>query len=182
MLSRIPCRWVGFFRYRIWFPIARFIALIGCYKRSFVTFRIHVWYVYLHVFHFYGKCREMYQPHGWYGFLIGLAMVGRVFKGMPVSLKCIHIHIPHLIYLICSFVHRVSFPYVRLLYLILYVIHICLTLLHILWGKYFFPSRLVCSKRWPLPTILAYDCQLGPVSVPLAKIGPTKTQKFWRKW
>ena len=34
------------------------------------------------------------------------------------------------------------FPYVRLLYLIWYVIHICLTLLHILWGKYFFPFQV----------------------------------------
>ena len=26
------------------------------------------WYIYLHLVDVYSKCREIYQPHGWYGF------------------------------------------------------------------------------------------------------------------
>ena len=29
--------------------------------------RIHVWYIYLHLVDFYGKCRQIYQSHGSYG-------------------------------------------------------------------------------------------------------------------
>ena len=31
------------------------------------THRINVWYIYLHLVDFYGKCREIYQSHGSYG-------------------------------------------------------------------------------------------------------------------
>ena len=56
------------------------IALLVCRRVDFwwifwahelyivsLTITIHVWYIYLHLVHFYGKCREIYQSHGWYG-------------------------------------------------------------------------------------------------------------------
>ncbi len=35
-----------------------------------ISHTIHVWYIYLHLVDFYGKCRQIYQPHGWYGLTI----------------------------------------------------------------------------------------------------------------
>ena len=36
--------------------------------RIIFSHTIHVWYIYLHLVDFYGKCREIYTIHGWYGF------------------------------------------------------------------------------------------------------------------
>ena len=35
----------------------------------FITHRIHVWYIYLHLVDFYGKCRQIY--HAWILWVIG---------------------------------------------------------------------------------------------------------------
>ena len=36
-------------------------------NHSCTSHTIHVWYIYLHLVDFYGKCREICQSHGWYG-------------------------------------------------------------------------------------------------------------------
>ena len=37
------------------------------FKKVFHTHIIHVWYIYLHLVDFYGKCIYIYTIHGWYG-------------------------------------------------------------------------------------------------------------------
>ena len=60
-IALLVCRRVDFW----WILWAHELYIVS------LTITIHVWYIYLHLVHFYGKCREIYQSHGmiWVRFL-----------------------------------------------------------------------------------------------------------------
>ena len=198
-------------KYPLLFPAAIgllwFIALIGWNKGPLLSLG-SMYGIFTYIWLIFMVNVRKYTIHGWSGLLIGLALwlplgVWKCFDWRVLCVLYLVKRISTNIYIykfLMMYVHLYSnsFCILSISYIFIYVIWLdiaAFTVRQVLLFHEFVITkgfrdvrcisspRLVCSKRWPLPTILAYDRRHGPISVPGAKKDPTKNiKKHRRKW